>query len=144
MIFERFFKLYVFFAYATVLLSPFLILSVLKEGINAVTGLVLLLLLFTLTIALFFLFFFTGDKNWDIGFSEREGAFEKWKKLQKGGATRDLPHKPGKRHQTPEYHCENCGLKVSKRTYEQNDGLCDTCVAEDTHVAMFDANGEPY
>jgi len=32
--------------------------------------------------------------------------------------------------------CPNCGAKVPDWEWDEGEGMCDTCVAEDTHVAM--------
>lgn len=87
--------------------------------------------------------YLTGSSSNDFGFKRRENAKENLEKFLDN--LKDEEEKiEVENTESKTYRCDNCGRKISKEQYERNDGRCPTCVAEDTHVAMFDSEGREY
>jgi rubrerythrin len=49
--------------------------------------------------------------------------------------------KPRKSKEGKVYRCVTCGEVISREEYEENEGQCDNCVAEDTVYAAPDEFG---
>lgn len=86
--------------------------------------------------------FITGSSTRDLGIHARNEAVEEFNDFIE--RHKKFEKIEEKETESKQYECDLCGRKISKEQYERNDGRCPTCVAEDTHVTMFDGEGEAY